>query len=147
MTQTFFRTLILLIGLLLTPTLWAGPLQNAAEIGDTVKIRTLVHQGVDINQIDNRGIWPLLAATTYDQIDAMKLLLKLGANPNQVDQYAYSALHEAASMGYRDAAEVLVDAKADINTRDINGLSPMDYAMLSGNPDVIEYFQQLGAIQ
>jgi ankyrin repeat protein len=147
MMQTFLKTLVLLTGLLLTPALWAGPLQDAAEIGDTVKIRTLVHQGADINQIDDRGIWPLLAATTYDQIDTMKLLLKLGANPNQVDQYAYSALHEAASMGYRDAAEILVDAKADINARDINGLSPMDYALLSGNPDAIEYFQQLGAIQ
>lgn len=125
---------------------WAGKLHFAAEIGDTQRIAQLVRLGADINEIDNRGIWPLLAAVTYDNREAVALLLQLGAEPNLADQYNYTALHEAACLGYREVAEILIEAKADINKRDINGYSPLGYAVRCGHQGVIELLQAHGAI-
>jgi len=80
-------------------------------------------------------------------VSSIELLLALGASPNQADQYGYTALHEAASLGFRNVVDILISARADINARDINGISPLGYAMRSGNQDTIELLQSLGAVQ
>lgn len=110
-----------------------------------MRIKQLVSQGEDINEIDNRGIWPLLAAVTYGDNRSVELLLELGANPNLKDQYNYTALHEAASLGYPVVAETLIKAKARLNTRDISSFTPLGYAKRSGNQEVIELLEAHGA--
>ena len=125
---------------------WAEPLHDAVEAGNLAKVRKLVAASADINQIDDRGIWPLLAAVTDGNTAMVKLLLELKADPNLEDQYHYSALHEAASLGYRDVVEMLIQAKANINARDINGITPLGYAMRSPSEEVVILLQRSGAI-
>lgn len=137
-----------LVLLFCTASTWAGPLHDAVEVGDLARVKRLVEmQSADINEIDQRGIWPLLAAATYGNTAMVELLLKLGADPNQHDQYQYTALHEAASLGFRDVIEVLIEAKADINLRDINSITPLGYAVRSPSLEAAELLQQFGAIQ
>jgi ankyrin repeat protein len=141
----------LLLGIVLlfcTASAWAGPLHDAVEVGDLARVKRLVAtQSVDINEIDQRGIWPLLAAATDGNTAMVRLLLKLGADPNQHDQYQYSALHEAASLGYRDVIEVLIEAKADINVRDINSITPLGYAVRSPSLEAAALLKDFGATQ
>jgi ankyrin repeat protein len=127
---------------------WAGPLHAAVEAGDLNKVRRLVEQqAADINEIDDRGIWPLLAAATDGNVKMVELLLELQADPNQLDQYQYSALHEAASLGFRDVVEVLIQARAEINIRDINDITPLGYALRSSSMDTANLLQKFGATQ
>lgn len=126
---------------------WAGPLHDAVETGNLNKVKALVAAGADINEIDGRGIWPLLAAVTDGNTAMTELLLSLKADPNRVDQYQYSALHEAATLGFIDVVEILIQANADINTRDINGITPLGYAMRSPNPEVVTALQEVGGIE
>jgi ankyrin repeat protein len=127
---------------------WAGPLHDAVEAGDLHKVRKLVEtQAADISEIDSRGIWPLLAAATDGNVDMVELLLELHADPNQQDQYHYSALHEAASLGFRDVIETLIQAGAEINARDINGITPLGYALRSSSVEAANLLQDFGATQ
>lgn len=153
-TTLFFRSafysaaltsFVLLLG---TASAWAAPLLDAVETGNTEKVRLLIEKkSEDINQIDNRGIWPLLAAATDGNTAMLKLLLKLKADPNRLDQYQYSALHEAASIGHHNALEILIKAGADINVRDINDITPLGYAMRSPSQASVSLLQSFGAIQ
>lgn len=127
---------------------WAGPLHDAVETGNLSKVRKLVEQqAADISEVDKRGIWPLLAAATDGNVDMVELLLALQADPNQQDQYHYSALHEAASLGFRDVIEILIQAGAEINTRDINGITPLGYALRSSSVDAANLLKEFGATQ
>lgn len=126
---------------------WAGALHDAAETGDLSRIQQLSAAGADVSAVDSRGIWPLLAAVTEGNAATVALLLKLNANPNQADQYQYTALHEAASLGYHDIMELLIDAKANINARDINGITPLGYALRSSSQETITLLRDMGGIQ
>ena len=145
------KTHLLTTGILIAATsiisagLWAGPLHDAVEVGAINRIEQLVLHGEDINAIDERGIWPLLAATTFGDNKCVELLLKLGADPNLADQYNYTALHEAATLGYREVAETLIKAKAHINPRDISNFTPLGYAKRSGSQEVAELLERHGA--
>jgi len=110
-----------------------------------LNIKQLILQGADINEIDARGIWPLLAATTYGNAQTVELLIDLGADPNLADQYNYTALHEAATLGYHDVANLLIEARANINIRDINSFTPLGYAKRSGTQAVIDLLESHGA--
>lgn len=136
-------------GLLLTfcaTAVWAGPLHDAAEVGDLAKARQLVEShSADISEIDHRGIWPLLAAVSDGNIKMVELLLELKADPNQLDQYRYSALHEAASLGFHKVIEILALSHADLNAHDINDITPLGYAMRSQSKEAVEVLQNLGA--
>lgn len=139
---------ILFFGIVLfTSTGWAGALHDAAETGNLTQIQQLVAAGNDVSEVDSRGIWPLLAAVTDGNAATVALLLKLKADPNQMDQYQYSALHEAASLGHHDVVELLIDAKANINARDINGITPLGYAMRSPSQEAVALLQGVGGIQ
>lgn len=152
--KTFFRNTplrTLLAGLILatsTASVWATPLVDAVEAGDTARVKFLLEKkSADINEIDHHGIWPLLAAATDDNTAMLELLLRLKADPNRVDQYQYSALHEAASIGHHAALEILIDAGADINARDINNITPLGYAMRSPSQEAVSLLRSFGAIQ
>ena len=124
----------------------AGPLHDAVEMGNLEKVRQLVEQqSADINEIDGRGIWPLLAATTSGNVKMVKLLLELQADPNRADPYRYTALHEAASLGYPRVVEALIEAKAEINGRDINHITPLGYALRSSSSQAVTLLEQAGA--
>lgn len=148
----FFRGLftvsVVVASVFFATTSWAGALHDAAEAGNLTQIQQLVASGADVNEVDARGIWPLLAATTNGNVTTVALLLKLNANPNQTDRYHYSALHEAASLGYADVLKLLIAANADINARDINGITPLGYALRSSpNPKAMALLQSAGGIQ
>jgi ankyrin repeat protein len=137
-----------LIGLFIFSTnLYAGPLHDAVEVGAVKRIERLILQGEDVNEIDERGIWPLLAACTNGDSRTVTLLLNLGADPNLEDQYHYTALHEVSTLGYREVAEILIKAKANINTRDVSGFTPLGYARYYGHQEVIELLQHFDARQ
>jgi len=147
----FFRALcvasVFFGSVVFATTSWAGALHDAAETGNLTQIQQLVASGADVSEVDSRGIWPLLAATSTGDTATVALLLKLNADPNQMDRYHYSALHEAASLGYKNVLELLIDAKADINVRDINGITPLGYALRSPNQGAVTLLQGVGGIQ
>jgi ankyrin repeat protein len=139
--NNMFRMLFLL-------TLVAGSISNAATIdeqmfaaaknGDSAEIRKLVTEGADVNARGPHGGTPLLTATNYNRLDAVKTLLELGADVKyQVG--GMSALFTAVGRD-TEIVRVLIEAGADVNlVIEKYNYSPLGKA--AGNRD--ETFQRL----
>lgn len=56
-------------------------------------------------------------------------------------------LHEACILGDLKHAKYLVSKKADINAQDDDGFTPMMYAILAQNTEVLTWLVEIGAIK
>ena len=82
---------------------------------DSVKLRRLIAQGVDVNRRDRGGTAPIYLVA--GNAEKARLLLDAGADPN-VQSPEGTALGFAASWGMDEAVEVLLACGADPNLVD-----------------------------
>ena len=142
-----FRHLTALVsGLVLSGVTLAGPLHDAAEIGNLQAAQMLIAQSSDVNAVDEHGIWPLLGAAHHGNARLVELLISHGADVQQTDAYGYTALHAAAAQAQLAVARRLIAAHADINARDISGFSALTYALRSGSPEMVQLLRQHGGM-
>ena len=78
----------------------ASPLIEAASMGDTEKVQTLLAQGADVNAKDNDGFTALMMAAVYGHIDIVHALLTKAADVNATDNDGSTALIAVASAGF-----------------------------------------------
>ncbi|WP_088070551.1 M48 family metallopeptidase [Gottfriedia luciferensis] len=105
------------------------PLTAAVLDNDIEKVKKLIKDGADVNELNGDSESPLFT-TTYlndDHIDLnmLKLLLDSGADPSIGDQDDWTVLHAAVSMGDKDAIDLLLKYGANINQQDIYGETPI----------------------
>jgi len=81
------------------------PLVAAAYLGDGDAVRSMVSNGVDVNQTNSEGLTPLLAALKNEDVSIARLLLEKGANPNVRDAQGQTALWFAS---YQERSPELV---------------------------------------
>lgn len=56
-----------------------------------------------------------------------------------------SLLHEAAALGSSDCLQVLIDAGVDVNITDLNGRTPLEYAVFAGHFETASQLIESGA--
>jgi len=104
----------------------------------------LSDKSININAQDVMKISPLhLAASIPDgNPDAIKKLLSYKTiNPNLKDSKGNSPLHLAAYYGHVSLVkELMLNADIDANSINIDKLTPLDFAVDKGSPDVLEPF-------
>ena len=91
-------------------------LTQAAELGDTVAIRTHIAAGANVN----------------------------GKNTAKGAPF-WTPLHVASSLGHAAAVEVLLSAGASIHITDESGKTPLYYAAKNGHSDVLRKLTEAGA--
>ena len=89
--------------------------------------------------------YPLIVATTLNQEEAVKCLIKNGACVNVADSNRKTSLHYAASGGHNDVVTKLLDSKADVDAKDINGQTALIVAAKEGHNNVVKACLQYGA--
>jgi hypothetical protein len=117
----------------------SGPINNladAAKAGDMKALKNLVAKG-NVDQRDDKGVTPLGLAVGFDQVSAIKELLKSGANPNATDKKGNTPLHYAAAYGRKEAAKLLLEAGAKPNIKNSDGKTPADGARTNNKKDVL----------
>lgn len=67
-----------------------------ASLGNTVRVRQLLADGIDPNQSDEEGYSALQAAAENDHLDVVKLLVSKGADISFKGQYTALELAEMA---------------------------------------------------
>jgi ankyrin repeat protein len=117
-----------------TPLLWAS------KYGYLDIAKLLIDGGADINAKDKNGSTPLMLASSGGYLDIAKLLIDKGADVNAQDKTGLTALHNIA-QSYSDnntvmLIEYLLSKNASINVKDVNGWTPLRYAINLQNIDM-----------
>lgn len=115
------------------------PLHAAARRSADI-IELLIERGARLNSVDGDGRTALHLANA----DAARVLLAHDADVLALDKNGNSALHTAAEESALVCA-LLVDAGVPVDVRNNAGLSPLHFAVLKGNHDVVQYLRSRGA--
>jgi ankyrin repeat protein len=137
-------TLVLALGIGAATAQDAGEsFYQAIRNNDLPALRTLL-KTVEVNTKDKRGTTPLMMASAYGSIEAMKVLIVAGADVNTKNDLGATALHWCA--GDIDKVRLLMEKGADVNARSKMGRTPLLIAaMHDGGSAVVELLLAKGA--
>ncbi|XP_066508165.1 ankyrin repeat domain-containing protein 34B-like [Hoplias malabaricus] len=124
-----------------------SPLITAAQLGKLRLVRLLVEGGAHVNERNQRGETPLLAACRAMRGDQsgntmlrlVRFLIKNQADPNVQDKAGRTALMYACmERAGAEVAAALISAGADPSMEDYAGASALVYAINSQEQDTIQ---------
>jgi len=123
------------------------PLVQAVIANDEAKVRALIAEGADVNDVDNQGKTALHWAVQDGNVAIASLLLDAGADIEAEDKEMYisSPLITAASTGKAEMIALLVEKGANINKKDADGMTALMYAAMNGHKNAVKTLLQLGA--
>ncbi|MGE0253035.1 MAG: ankyrin repeat domain-containing protein [Alphaproteobacteria bacterium] len=110
---------------------------NAAWRGRVDAIELLVALGADFNVADTGGLTAVQWAASNGHTDAVERLVAAGAAIDARDNEGRTALMRAAWNGHAQTVAALLRAGANARRSDEAGETARDYALRSGNPDVV----------
>lgn len=118
------------------------PLSHAVQLDRIDLIKLLIENGADIDSLSqgtNKGNTALMIAAWHGRNDILKLLIEQGACLNQQDSNGYTALIKACIKKNKKCVEMLIQ-KTDLKIRSFNGLTAKEYAIKSGDKELISLF-------
>jgi len=104
-----------------------GDLICAVHLGDEARVRQLVADGVDVNEIGDNNLLPLVEAvsTVCGYVGIVRFLLQSGADVNKIDGEGDSALVCALTWENAEFTRILLAAGADPNLESDNTATPL----------------------
>lgn len=149
-------SLRLLTCLLLLASGCATPLGSAVESGDLKGTRTLLDQGLDVNEKDacgwSAGETALFCAVQAGNIPVVKLLLDRGADVNAKTSWGAVPLDTAVATGNVAMVSLLLERGAETSSAqvqvcdkggfDIEMCTSLQYAQLKGNTKIVKLLEQ-----
>jgi len=106
-----------------------GELFDAAQAGDSNKVKELIRKKADVNYTETvpttdegtiEGWTPLMSAAAAGDISIVRQLINAGAWVNYMNSKAFNALWLAATNGHLDIVKLLVANGAYINNQNID---------------------------
>lgn len=88
---------------------------------------------INVNDTDKDGVTQLMLAAEGGLDYAVEEFIRRGADVNAVNFDGENALHRSFNLC---VAEKLLEAGADPNKKDNNGMTPIDYSIISGNKEM-----------
>ncbi len=104
-------------------------LHMAALQGRVDVIRLHIKAGSDLNEIDEYGSTPLIAAITFGQTEAAKTLIDAEADLTLTNNEGSTPLHLAAFFCHTEIVEALLDKGADKNLRNNTGSTALEIVL------------------
>lgn len=122
------------------------PFHLAVYAGDFDAVKSLVAQGIDINELDKVGFNALHYAVKRQNTQMIEFLIKKGINVNAASLRNHTTpLLLAVFKCNKDIVELLLKHGADVNIVNKNSRSPLYIACMTGNKDIVELLLKLGA--
>ena len=120
--------------------------QACASTTDACYVELLLEFGANYESMHDFQKTPIFIAATKSA-EALRVLLMHGARPDVVSDGARTPLHHAASFGQVGCIATLLDPqyRCNINTRDSEGLSPLELAVVLGRPNAANLLLECGA--
>jgi ankyrin repeat protein len=116
-------------------------IHTAASVGNIEKVRSFVEAGVDVNEIDDGGMTPLLRAVSRKHTKVAEFLVENGADVNTGDKGGYVPLVYALWNTDSDMVRLLLDKGADPNAKDTSpryGHTPLHWAIMMDSKESTE---------
>ncbi|KAM3910534.1 inversin [Leptodactylus fuscus] len=125
-----------------------SPLHWAALGGNANVCQILIENNINSNAQDYEGRTPLHCAAYGGYIGCMEVLMENKADPNIQDKNGRTALHWSCNNGYLDAVKLLLHYNAFPNQMESTEerYTPLDYALLGGHQEVIQFMLEHGAL-
>jgi ankyrin repeat protein len=102
-------------------------------------------QTIDVNVKDGRGSTPLIIATYYNSLDAVKNLLEAGADTELKDGMGNTALMGVCFKGYTETAKLLLEHGADVAATNGSNNTALTFAAMFGHNELIKLLLANGA--
>jgi ankyrin repeat protein len=120
---------------------------NAVRKNDVARVRQLIEQGANVNELDANGDAPLVIAAFEGFTEITRMLLEAGADVTAVDPgMKATALHAAAYAGRTEAAQLLIQYGVDIDKQGpYNGYTALHDAIWQNNIGAAEAIINAGA--
>ena len=106
-------------------------------------VSSLVRRGAKVNKPERGGATPLLLAVHLNRPEIMTYLLNQGASVNLDDSYD-TPLTVAVRKQHLEIVKVLVDSGAKINVVNIDGLSPLFWAIKQDDVKLLKLLTRKG---
>jgi ankyrin repeat protein len=95
---------------------------QAASMGQSLRIQSLIEKGEDVNWKDSKGFSVLHAAVNGGFADCVEILVNKGnANVNISDRDGTTPLHIACTLNHSGLVRFLIQKGAKVNVSDKNG--------------------------
>ena len=122
---------------------------EASAIGDAARLRELLEEGADPNELAPDGFTPLTLACFFKRPDAVRLLLDRGADVHlraRNEQIQVLPIHSAAADGGSvEIVRMLLDAGADVNATQPGGFRAIDAARMDKNQELERLLLERGS--
>jgi hypothetical protein len=123
------------------------PLMKAVNQGRTLRVRLMITQGVDVNEVD-RGYYSRTAlhvAVERNNLKMVKMLLNAGADLKIRDQYQNTPLMNINWSTTPEIIQIFSQYGADLNTRNRSGQTALMNAARVGNIKAVRALLESGA--
>jgi uncharacterized protein len=122
---------------------------NIADLAmnqDMAAVRSLVKQGVDVNEPGPDGSTALHWAVRIGYAETAAVLIRAGGRVTVSNRYGATPLYLACFNGNTAMIRLLLDSGADVNSVDPTGESALMTAVRSGNLQAVKLLVDRGAI-
>jgi uncharacterized protein len=118
---------------------------RAAAQNDTGRVRALVADGGNPNQVDEQSRTALHYAATNGNLTIVAILIKASAKLDAKDKLGNTPLHLAADRNQAEVAQLLLDVGAPVDPENKNGMTPLMIAANRGNIEIVRALLSKGA--
>jgi len=120
-------------------------LHEAVKQGDYEKVKTLLSEGIDINDQNDQSQYALMLAIESGHNDIIRLLIEKGADINVVSTSSYTPLTLAVMRRNQEAVELLVKSGANVNAMTNGRWTALHMAVRTGQIKLAEMLIDKGA--
>ena len=123
-------------GALLSTTSGYNEISTAVKNEDIEMVKLLLEKGVDINQIDEKGVSLLHIAINNLDLDLVSLLIYSGADLYQLYKNKFSALQLSIRVDSFEISKLLLENGANPNQLDSRGFTSLHLAAAKGYTNI-----------
>ena len=148
MAKTVTGRVLVLVGLAVILSAAGVPhtgLVDAAKDADWDRVRALLPETPDVNEVRGDGTTALIWASYWGNPEIVDLSIGAGADANVASDLVVTELWPAAEHGNVAIAERLLDAGADPNAALLSGETPVMTAARAGYVEVVKLLLDRGA--
>ena len=112
---------------------------EACVDGNLEAVQWYIKEGINVNQVDNRGFTPLYIACAWGHLDVVNALLSTdGIDVNKANRYRATPLYIACQHGHLEVVNALLRQDGiNINLARYGGSTPLYVACRNGHSDVV----------